>query len=80
MHAEEQYAMRAFKAGASGYVSKASSRDELRQAVLKVIKGGRYISPSMAERMVFDLSSSEKRTSRTTIRPGTRSSVLDCLR
>ena len=60
MHAEDQYAMRAFKAGASGYISKASSRDDLRDAVLKVIKGGRYISPSMAERMVFDLSSSEK--------------------
>ena len=55
MHAEDQYAMRAFKAGASGYISKASSRDELRKAVLKVIKGGRYVSPSMAERMVFDL-------------------------
>jgi DNA-binding NarL/FixJ family response regulator len=60
MHAEDQYAMRAFKAGASGYISKASSRDELREAVLKVIKGGRYVSPSMAERMVFDLHSSEK--------------------
>jgi len=60
MHAEDQYAMRAFKAGASGYVSKSSSRDELRDAVLKVIKGGRYVSPSMAERMVFDLTSSEK--------------------
>ena len=60
MHAEDQYAMRSFKAGASGYVSKASSRDELRQAVLKVIKGGRYVSPSMAERIVFDFSSSEK--------------------
>jgi DNA-binding NarL/FixJ family response regulator len=60
MHAEDQYAMRAFKAGASGYISKASSRDELREAVLKVIKGGRYVSPSMAEKMVFDLSSSEK--------------------
>src|SRR6201991_228875 len=46
MHAEDQYALRAFKAGASGYISKASSRDELRQAVLKVIKGGRYVSPS----------------------------------
>ena len=60
MHAEDQYAMRAFKAGASGYISKASSRNDLRDAVLKVIKGGRYVSPSMAERMVFDLSSSEK--------------------
>jgi two-component system invasion response regulator UvrY len=60
MHAEGQYAMRAFKAGASGYINKASSREELRQAVLKVIRGGRYISPSMAEKMVFDLSSSDK--------------------
>lgn len=60
MHAEDQYAMRAFKAGASGYISKASSRDELRQAVLKVIKGGKYVSPSMAERMIIDLSSPEK--------------------
>jgi two-component system invasion response regulator UvrY len=60
MHAEDQYAMRAFKAGASGYISKSSSRDELRDAVLKVIKGGRYVSSSMAERMVFDLTSSEK--------------------
>ena len=60
MHAEEQYAMRAFKAGASGYISKASSRDELRQAVLKVINGGRYVSPSLAERMVFNLTSSDK--------------------
>ena len=60
MHAEEQYAMRAFKAGASGYISKASSREELRQAVLKVINGGRYVSPSLAERMVFDLTTSEK--------------------
>ena len=60
MHAEDQYAMRAFKAGASGYISKGSSRDELREAVLKVIKGGRYVSPSMAERMVFELHSSEK--------------------
>ena len=60
MHAEEQYSMRAFKAGASGYISKASSREELRQAVLKVINGGRYVSPSLAERMVFDLTTSEK--------------------
>jgi two-component system invasion response regulator UvrY len=60
MHAEDQYAMRAFKAGASGYISKASSRDELRKAVLKVINGGRYVSPSMAERMVLDLNVRER--------------------
>jgi two-component system, NarL family, invasion response regulator UvrY len=60
MHAEDQYAMRAFKAGASGYITKASSRDELRKAVLKVLQGGRYVSPSLAERMVQDLATSEK--------------------
>jgi two-component system, NarL family, invasion response regulator UvrY len=60
MHAEDQYAMRAFKAGAAGYISKASSRDELRAAVLKVINGGRYVSPALAERLVLDLNTSEK--------------------
>lgn len=60
MHAEEQYAIRAFKSGASGYVNKASSGDELRKAILKVVKGGRYISPSLAETIVFDLSKGDK--------------------
>ena len=60
MHAEEQYAVRAFKAGAAGYISKGSSGDELRAAILKVIKGGRYISPALAEKMVADLSTSDK--------------------
>jgi DNA-binding NarL/FixJ family response regulator len=60
MHAEEQYAMRAFKAGASGYVSKSSSRDELRQAILKVVGGGRYVSPALAERIVVELTTSDK--------------------
>jgi len=60
MHAEEQYAMRAFKTGAAGYINKASSRDELREAILKVINGGRYVTLSMAERMMFDLAYSDK--------------------
>jgi len=60
MHAEEQYAMRAFKAGAAGYINKASSRDELREAILKVINGGRYVSLSMAERMMFDFGNADK--------------------
>ena len=60
MHAEEQYAVRAFKAGAAGYISKATSRDELRVAILKVVKGGRYISPSLAEKMVLDLATPDK--------------------
>ena len=56
MHAEEQYAVRAFKAGASGYINKASSGEELRRAILKIIKGGQYVGPSLAEKMVLQLS------------------------
>src|SRR3989440_10900649 len=55
MHSEEQYARRAFKAGASGYITKDSPRTELVKAVNKVIEGGRYISPALAERLVVDL-------------------------
>jgi two-component system invasion response regulator UvrY len=52
MFSQEQYAMRAFKAGASGYVTKGSSRQETIDAIRKVLAGGRYVSPSLAERLV----------------------------
>jgi two-component system invasion response regulator UvrY len=55
MHAEEQYAVRAFRAGVAGYLTKDSASAELVSAVRKVAGGGRYISPSMAERLAFDL-------------------------
>lgn len=55
MHSEERYARRAFKAGASGYITKDSPRTELVKAVNKVMEGGRYISPALAERLVVDL-------------------------
>ena len=55
MHSEEQYARRAFKVGAAGYITKDSSRAELAGAIAKVIAGGRYISPALAERLVVDL-------------------------
>ena len=55
MHAEEQYAVRAFRAGASGYLTKDSASAELVSAVRKVAGGGRYVSPSVAERLAFDL-------------------------
>ena len=60
MHAEEQYAVRAFKAGASGYINKASSGEELRSAILKIIKGGQYVGPSLAEKIVLQLSQQGK--------------------
>ncbi|MET0623967.1 MAG: response regulator transcription factor [Pyrinomonadaceae bacterium] len=51
-HREEEYALRAFKAGAAGYVTKGSPRECLIEAIHKVRKGGRYISPSFAETLV----------------------------
>jgi two-component system invasion response regulator UvrY len=55
MHSEEQYARRAFKAGASGYITKDSSRAELAEAVNKVAAGGRFVTSALAERLVLDL-------------------------
>jgi two-component system, NarL family, invasion response regulator UvrY len=55
MHSEEQYARRAFKAGAAGYVTKDSSRRELMEAVNKVSAGGRYVSAALAERLIIDM-------------------------
>jgi DNA-binding NarL/FixJ family response regulator len=54
MHSEEQYARRAFKAGAAGYITKDSSRAELARALAKVMGGGRYVSPALAECLVTD--------------------------
>jgi two-component system, NarL family, invasion response regulator UvrY len=61
MHSEEQYARRAFKAGAAGYITKDSSRAELVKAINKVAAGGRYVSPALAEELVIDL---ERRSDR----------------
>lgn len=55
MHSEEQYARRAFRAGADGYVTKDSSRAELARAIDKVMKGGKYVTPALAEKLVLSL-------------------------
>jgi two-component system invasion response regulator UvrY len=55
MHSEEQYARRAFKAGAAGYITKDSPRSELVKAISKVAEGGRYVSHALAEELVIDL-------------------------
>lgn len=54
-HAEEQYAARAFKAGAAGYLTKDSAAEELPAAIRKVLAGGRYVSSSFAERLAGHL-------------------------
>jgi two-component system, NarL family, invasion response regulator UvrY len=51
MHPEEQYAVRALRAGASGYLTKESAPEELVAAIRKVSSGGKYVSASLAERL-----------------------------
>jgi two-component system, NarL family, invasion response regulator UvrY len=58
MHAEEQYALRAFAAGANGYITKDSAGTELVAAVRKVAAGGAYVSASLAEQVVQQMSGS----------------------
>ena len=55
MHPEEQYAVRALKSGASGYLTKESATDELITAIRKISQGRKYITSSLAERLAFGL-------------------------
>jgi two-component system invasion response regulator UvrY len=55
MHGEDQYAIRVLRAGAAGYLTKDSAPAKLVQAIRKVVRGGKYVSPTLAERLVFDL-------------------------
>lgn len=53
MHAEDEYAVRALRMGASGYMTKESAPEELIAAIQKVIRGGRYMTPELAEKIAF---------------------------
>ena len=55
MYPEEQYAVRALKAGASGYLTKESAPEELIAAIRKVSQGGKYVSSSLAEKLAVYL-------------------------
>ncbi len=59
MHAEQQYALRAFQAGAHGYVTKDRAPTELVDAVAKVAAGGAYVTASLAEQMVQQLNGAQ---------------------
>jgi len=61
IHPEDQYAVRAFKAGASGYLTKESAPQELVRAIRKILRGGKYVSSALAEKLAFDLETEEKR-------------------
>ena len=60
MYSEEQYAERALKSGASGYITKEKAAEELIEAIKKVLKGGRYVSAALAERLAFQLGQDEE--------------------
>ncbi len=55
MHPEQQFARRALKSGAAGYLTKDSVTDELKEAVKKIVGGGRYVSAALAEKLAVDL-------------------------
>ncbi len=61
MYPEEQYAIRLLKAGAAGYVSKDRAPEELIKAIRKVSKGRKYVSPSLAERLAWNLATDSDR-------------------
>lgn len=57
MHADDEYAVRALRNGASGYITKESAPEELVNAVEKVTRGGRYMTPALAEKLAFAFAS-----------------------
>ncbi len=56
MHSEEQYAVRALKAGASGYLTKESAADQLVAAIRRIAAGGAFVTPETAQRLALDVS------------------------
>ncbi len=57
MYPEDQYALRAFREGAAGYITKGSANDDLVRAIHKVAGGGKYVSGKLAEQLACNLSS-----------------------
>ena len=57
MHPEEQFAIRAFKSGAMGYVTKDRAGEDLLEAIMKISRGRKYVSPELAEYLASNLDS-----------------------
>jgi two-component system invasion response regulator UvrY len=55
VHPEDEWAVRALKSGASGYLTKDHSPDQLLEAIRRVHRGGKYVSPTLAERLATQL-------------------------
>lgn len=67
MHPEEQFAVRALRSGAAGYLTKQGAPDELVAAVRKVLRGGRYVSASLAERLAGEIAGASDRAPHETL-------------
>lgn len=55
VHPEDQFAVRVLKAGGEGYLTKGSAPEELVNAIRKILAGGRYVSPTLAEKLAGSL-------------------------
>jgi two-component system invasion response regulator UvrY len=66
-HPEDQFAVRVLKAGAGGYMTKESAPEELAKAIRKVLGGGRYVSPALAEKLALGLRKDLTRTPHETL-------------
>jgi two-component system, NarL family, invasion response regulator UvrY len=60
MYPEEQYAVRAFKAGASGYLNKASAPEKLLEAVEQIASGHKYVTPAIAQALIEQLAAPDE--------------------
>lgn len=54
MYPEEEYAIRAIRSGASGYLTKDSPTDQLITVIRRLAKGGKYVNPELAEKLLFN--------------------------
>jgi two-component system, NarL family, invasion response regulator UvrY len=61
VHPEKQYAVRALKGGAAGYLTKDAAPESLVEAVTKACAGGRYVSPSLAELLATEIATPDSR-------------------
>ena len=61
MHSEEQFALRAIKAGASGYLTKTNAATELVRAIRRILSGKKYVSAALAEVLANVIESGEER-------------------
>jgi two-component system invasion response regulator UvrY len=67
VHPEDQFAVRALKAGAEGYMTKESAPEELVRAIRRILAGGRYVSPALAEELALGLTKDFARTPHETL-------------